>query len=431
VTEACWIRRLALWTAISAFVVLAARAVVYALAPNPNLADQLQRSAGGPRLVVVALVALGLGVASAVALLWLAAIAVQERHALAGVSYPAPRLRLVPTLLRAMVLWVMTSLAFALVESAIHWCEGLGFHGLECLLGPVHRNAIPILAALSILAAAAVAAVAHVLAWLRRALPLPLVATGGGGDPPPSPIPAYVGLPQSDQRRAQGRPRSPPRLGRPRPGIARTFVQPRRGGHVKKSLRRSRRLAVAWTVGAVAALAGASGAWAHAIVSPPVAQSKVLQVFTLSVPTEKEGLTTTKIELTVPDGFAIDSFEPVPGWRRVVKATGSGEEAIVQSVTWLGGHTPTEADAMFRFNASADAAKTYTFAVRQTYSDGSVVDWNGSEASDTPAPRVEALSSFGGGGTSTLAIIAIVLGAVALVVAIVGLVGRRGGRSLA
>lgn len=114
-----------------------------------------------------------------------------------------------------------------------------------------------------------------------------------------------------------------------------------------------------------------------------------------------------------------------------MKATGSGEEAVVQSVTWTGGRVPTEEDAVFQFNASANSDKTYTFTVRQTYSDGSVVDWSGPESSDTPAPAVEALSSFGGGGTSTLAIIALVIGIIALVVAIVGLVGRRGGRSLA
>jgi uncharacterized protein YcnI len=200
---------------------------------------------------------------------------------------------------------------------------------------------------------------------------------------------------------------------------------------VKSPLKRSRRLALACSFAAFAALVGAGGAWAHAVVSPPVAKSSVLQVFTLSVPTEKEGLTTTRIELTVPDGFAIDSFAPTPAWKRDVKSTGSGEEAVVQSVTWTGGRVPTEEDAVFQFNASASSAKTYTFTVRQTYSDGSVVDWSGPESSDTPAPTVEALSSFAGGGTSTLSIVAIVLGAIALLVAILGLVGRRGGRSLA
>ena len=47
---------------------------------------------------------------------------------------------------------------------------------------------------------------------------------------------------------------------------------------------------------------------------------------------------------------------------------------------------------MFQFLASTDAAKTYTFKVRQTYSDGTVVDWSGPESSDTPAPSIEAKS---------------------------------------
>jgi uncharacterized protein YcnI len=181
---------------------------------------------------------------------------------------------------------------------------------------------------------------------------------------------------------------------------------------------------------ALAALATAAAASAHAIMSPAVALDKKLQQFTLSVPTEKEKLTTTEIELTVPAGFAIDSFEPPPaGWTMHVQATGSGDSAVVQTVTWTGGHVPTDEDAVFRFNASTSGAKTYTFDVRQTYSDGSIVDWNGPETADTPAPTIESLSSIGGGGTSTLTIVALVLAGVSLLVAL-GSLAARGGRSL-
>jgi uncharacterized protein YcnI len=187
-------------------------------------------------------------------------------------------------------------------------------------------------------------------------------------------------------------------------------------------MNRSRiRVVVALLGACAAALVVTGGAWAHAIVSPPVAKSKTLQQFTLSVPTEKEGAFTSSIELTVPSGFAIDSFEPAPsGWKQQVQATGSGEDSVVQKVTWTGGHVPTDQDAVFRFNASTTGSKTYTFDVRQTYSDGSVVDWNGPESSDAPAPTVEGISSFGG-GTSTLAIVAIVLAALALVVSVAGI----------
>ena len=47
---------------------------------------------------------------------------------------------------------------------------------------------------------------------------------------------------------------------------------------------------------------------------------------------------------------------------------------------------PTGEDAFFQFLGQTDSTKTYTFGVRQTYSDGKVVDWNGSESSDTPSP---------------------------------------------
>jgi uncharacterized protein YcnI len=180
---------------------------------------------------------------------------------------------------------------------------------------------------------------------------------------------------------------------------------------------------------AFAALAYAESASAHAHVSPPVALAKEGQVFTLAVPTEKEGATTKSIELTLPAGFAIDSFVPTSGWTRAVQQTGSGDTAVITKVTWTGGAVPTGEDAAFSFLASTTGTGSYTFGVRQTYSDGSVVNWSGPESSDTPAPVVKALSSFGAGGSSTLAIVAVAVAAVALLLAVGGLLAR-GGRPL-
>ena len=184
---------------------------------------------------------------------------------------------------------------------------------------------------------------------------------------------------------------------------------------------------------AVLALALVPSAFAHARVSPAVAQAKQLQLFTLAVPTEKENATTTKIEMTPPAGFGIDSFEPTPGWKREVQSTGSGEEATIQKVTWSGGKVPTGEDAVFQFLASPGSAKSYTFKVRQTYSDGSVVDWSGPESSDAPAPTIESKSSLGGGGggSTVLEIVALVLGGLALVVAGTAFLTGSGKRTLA
>jgi uncharacterized protein YcnI len=181
---------------------------------------------------------------------------------------------------------------------------------------------------------------------------------------------------------------------------------------------------------AVAALALPAAAFAHAHVSPSVVVKGHSEVFTLAVPTEKDGATTTSIELTPPTGFNIDSFVPSPGWKRTVQQSGSGEDAVVTKVTWTGGSVPTGEDSAFSFLASTSSAKTYSFGVRQTYSDGTVVDWNGPESSDTPSPTIEAESSLGGGGSSTLALIALVVGAVGIVVGGIALF-VKGGRELA
>ena len=171
---------------------------------------------------------------------------------------------------------------------------------------------------------------------------------------------------------------------------------------------------------------------AHAEVSPKVSLSGKLQLYSLAVPTEKEGLTTTKIVMTVPSGFGIDSFAPPPpGWTQQLQQTGSGDSAVITKVTWTGGKTPTGEDSLFQFLAQPASAKTYTFGVQQTYSDGSIVNWAGPESSDAPAPTIEASSSVGGGGSSTLSIIALVVGVLGLLAGGFALLGGSRGRSLA
>ena len=177
----------------------------------------------------------------------------------------------------------------------------------------------------------------------------------------------------------------------------------------------------------------AGTAWAHARVSPPVSVAGKLQLYSLAVPTEKSGLTTTRIVMTVPAGFGIDSFvPPPPGWHMNLQQTGSGEEAVVTKVTWTGGSTPTGQDSLFQFLAQPASSKTYTFGVEQTYSDGSIVNWSGPESSDAPAPTIEAADSLGGGsGVSVLTIIALVIGALGLIAGGFALIGGSKERTLA
>jgi hypothetical protein len=162
--------RLGIWTVVAVAVVLATRTLVYALAPQSLvLAELADNRVVGPHLTLPLLAIVAAAAALGAGALAVAVASVRVRLELEGRRLvSAPRLR--PALLaaRATGLFLVTSFAFAMLESYIHWREGLGWHGLHCLLGPVHRDAIPILAALSLLAVAVHGAVELLLAWARR-----------------------------------------------------------------------------------------------------------------------------------------------------------------------------------------------------------------------------------------------------------------------
>ena len=178
------------------------------------------------------------------------------------------------------------------------------------------------------------------------------------------------------------------------------------------------------------ALALASGAMAHSSISPPVTKAETLQPFTLELQAEKENARTTRVEVTFPRGFNVETFAASPGWKQTAVSAGSDKDARTLRVVWTGGESSPSDDPVFQFTGTVDAAKTYGVEVRQTYSDGTVVDWAGPEDSEKPAAFVEGVSSVGGGGTEVVTWIALVLGALGALFGIVALVSR-GGREIA
>ena len=193
-----------------------------------------------------------------------------------------------------------------------------------------------------------------------------------------------------------------------------------------------RRVLLAATSALALALLVPAAALAHARISPAVSLAGKLQLYSLAVPTEKAGLTTTKLIMTVPAGFGIDSFvPPAAPWHVQLAQTGAGNNAVITKVTLTGGNTPTGEDTLFQFLAQPSAAKTYTFEVQQTYSDGSIVDWAGPESSAAPAPSIQAAGSLGGGGVSILTIVALVIGALGLLAGGFAVLGGSSERALA
>jgi periplasmic copper chaperone A len=206
---------------------------------------------------------------------------------------------------------------------------------------------------------------------------------------------------------------------------------------------------------AVAALAVPAVADAHVTVQPNTAAAGGFTRLNVRVPNERDDASTTKVELQLPDGFAEASFEPNPGWTvKVTKAklaqpikTDDGEVTEgVKQITWSSkdGIPP---GAFMDFGLSVQvpgkAGDTLTFKALQTYSNGEIVRWIGPEGSDNPAPTVSvtapaadehaaaapapaaASDTDSGGGSDTLSVIALVVGALGLLAGVAAFATTR------
>jgi hypothetical protein len=208
-------RRAFVWLAAAVFVILLGRTIAYAAAPSP-MAELYAQKVGGPTLPEIALVALTLGASIAIAICWLAALGVRERRLVEPrvLSSPPSQLRPERIVIHAFALWSVSSFAAGMLEAYIHWRAGLGWHGLHCLVGPVHRDLLPIIGALSLVAAAAIAAAEHVLAWLRRTFALLRRRSIRFVVLPAIPLPVESQVPRERFRAARAGARAPPAVAR-------------------------------------------------------------------------------------------------------------------------------------------------------------------------------------------------------------------------
>jgi uncharacterized protein YcnI len=136
-------------------------------------------------------------------------------------------------------------------------------------------------------------------------------------------------------------------------------------------------------------LASVSSASAHVIVSPTSVGVAANQTFSVSVPSEKDGMTTTALRLVMPSGLK-DIMPTVHGGWSISTKKESGD--LVTEINWNGGTIPNGQRDDFTFRAQAPAkAGELAWKAYQTYSDGSIVSWDqkpmpGKEMDDALTP---------------------------------------------
>lgn len=126
----------------------------------------------------------------------------------------------------------------------------------------------------------------------------------------------------------------------------------------------------------------------------------------LRVPNEEQEVGTTKVEVTLPAEYGITTArtKPVAGWTAEV----SKDDDVVTAVTWTAedGHEIAAGTASYEefelvLGSLPEDVDTMVLPAAQTYSDGTVVNWDedpttGDEP-ERPAPVVELAASSGDG----------------------------------
>jgi periplasmic copper chaperone A len=219
-----------------------------------------------------------------------------------------------------------------------------------------------------------------------------------------------------------------------------------------------RRIAIAAAL--VGILAVPALAQAHVSLHPNEVPTGSFATLQIRVPNESENANTTKVAVQFPPGFLDVSPEYMPGWSAEVVTTklakpvktedGEVTEGV-KEVIWTGhgeqGKIPPGQFLAFPISTEipGKAGEELPFKTLQYYDDGEVVRWIGSPESEHPAPQIDVTAeggvlqdvagsetappnpgassegevgasddSSGDSGSETLAIVALIVGALGL-----------------
>jgi len=142
---------------------------------------------------------------------------------------------------------------------------------------------------------------------------------------------------------------------------------------------------------------------AHVTVFPKQTTQGTYEVFTVRVPSE-EDVPTVKVEVKVPDGVNVSRLEPKPDWSYELTKDDTGKITAITWTTTGKGLGATEFGEFKMQGKVADDATQLIWKAYQTYENGLLVEWVGTEGSDKPASVTLVAAGTGdghghGGGT--------------------------------
>lgn len=127
-----------------------------------------------------------------------------------------------------------------------------------------------------------------------------------------------------------------------------------------------------------------SAAAAHVTVWPKLSQAGAHEKYEVRVPNEKQ-VDTLSVELRIPKGVRIRSFEQKPGWTAEALRDSSG--AIV-GVRWSGRLPANQFTEFGLLAVNPSSGADLVWPAVQSFADGTRVEWTGAKGSKTPAPHV-------------------------------------------
>ena len=161
------------------------------------------------------------------------------------------------------------------------------------------------------------------------------------------------------------------------------------------------RIGTVVTAAGIVALVGAAPAFAHVTAQPGTAQQGGYSVITFRVPNEEDTAGTTALTVTLPTDHPISSVRttPLAGWTATtttvalnppVQDDGRTITKTVGSITWTAAAGTRIAPGQYLdFPVSLGPLPEIpeiSFAAKQTYDDGTVVDWNQPPNADGSEP---------------------------------------------